>query len=203
MERPTVTRRKSIAIGATALTAGLGGLALASDPAGAQASVDMGSLDVTDGQFSPRDGEVHELWASVAGEYQYQVNADPADWQAFLLIGDGSGDTEAVGLTSGDAAPREGSGTYALRGPITTTGFYDAADFRIPDGEHAVTVTIPVSVAFLVRDADGATLADARVTDAAVVTVDDEGMPRASLSGSATIVMQDDAEDPTPELPEA
>jgi len=194
-----LTRRRSIAIGAGVLTAGAAGIALGTDRAGASADVTLGTLDAEDATFSPEDGSLTAVWLLVSGRFEYQVNADPADWQAYALVGDGSGATEAIALASGAADARQGSGTYALRGPITAASFYDSSDFAVPDRQHSVTVSIPVTVVFLVRDSGGKTLVQARVSDDAMVTVDDARMPKASLAGSATIAAQDDAGDPTPE----
>jgi len=195
-----ITRRRLLAVGTTAAV-GAAGIALGTDRAVASASVDMGTFDATGGEFSPADGEAYAIHAFVSGQYAYKVNTDPEDWQAYLLVGSGDGDTEAIGIIDGPATAREGSGTYALRGPITAASFYSSGDFRVPDGQHSVTRTIPLTVVFLVRDAAGETLVQARESADLPVTIDDDGMPRVAISASAQAAMQDDAVDDTPTLP--
>lgn len=197
-----ITRRRIVLGTAVLATAGTG-LALGTDRAGAQASVSTDGLKVEPAEFSPEDGELFSPWVLITGEFEYRVGADPAEWQVFLLVYDGGGNSEAVGLTEGDATAREGSGTYALRGPITAASFWGPEDFRVPDGQESITVSVPVEVVLVIRDAAGDMLIQAREADDAVVTVNRDGQVMAALDGSATIYAQDDSDDPTPSLPEA
>lgn len=199
--RPTLTRRRLIAIG-TGAALGTAGLALGTQPAGAQADVSLGDLEIQEGELAPEDGEVYAPWVLLTGDYEYRVQEEPAEWEAYLLVYDNGGNSEAVSVTSGDATAMEATGSYALRGAITAASFWGPSDFSIPDGQDSVTVTVPIEVAFVVRDADGTMLVQDRVADDAVVTVTPGGS-MATLSGAGEIVMQDDADDPTPELPEA
>lgn len=193
----TLTRRRIIA-GTAALATGATGLALATDRAGAQAEVSLGELDVRDSELSPEDGEVYAPWLIISGAFEWRTEAQPAEWQAYALVGDGSANTEAVGMTDGEATTRSGSGTYALTGAITAASAWDPADFAIPDGQDSISVPVPVSVVFVVRDPDGGMIVQARVEDTAVVTVTPGGT-MAALSGSGEVVMQDNSDDPTPE----
>lgn len=195
--------RRRIIIGTTALATAGTGLALGTREAGAQADVELGELTAEDGEFSPVDGQAHAIYLLLTGQYEYQVNKQPEEWQAYALVGDGSGSTEAIALTSGAADALEDAGTFALRGPITAASFYSSSTFSVPDGQSEVSVTIPVTVVFLVRDTGGNTLVQARESAEAVVTINDDAMPKVAVAGSASLAMQDDETDPTPEFPEA
>lgn len=197
---PTLTRRR-VVIGTTALAVGGAGLALGTGRAGAQADVSLGELKVPDTEFSPDDGQVYSPWVLLSGEWQYRVQTQPAEWQAYTLIGDGAGNTEAVDVTSDETTALEASGTYALTGPIAAASFYGPETFTVPEGESSVSVDVPLQVAFVVRDPDGGILVQARVKDTAVVTVTAEGTTTAALSGTGTIVAQEDSDDPTPTPP--
>lgn len=197
-----ITRRKAIVAGTTTVL-GATGLALGTREAGAQAAVYVGELSVPDKTISPEDGAVYALWAVVSGTFEYRVDADPDVWEAYLLVYDGDGNSEAVGITDGPATSRQNSGSYALRGPITAASFWGPEDFTVPDGEESISQTIPIEIAFLVRDSAGDMLIQARAADEAVVTVDREGQVLADLAGTAEIVAQEDSSDPTPSVPEA
>lgn len=201
-----ITRRRSIAIGGTILTAGAAGIYAATDTAGAQATVSADGLQVEGGEFSPADGELYAPWVVISGAWSYRVDADPASWQAYLLVYDDNGSgSEAVGITDGTATAREATGTYALRGRITAASFWEPADFAVaPDGSEAsVTTTVPIEVAFLVQDGSGETLVQARESADLPVTVNNAGMVMASLDGQAIVYAQDNSDDPTPTPPEA
>jgi len=195
----TITRRRLLAVGTTAAV-GAAGIALGSKPAGAQASVYVGDLSVPDKTLSPDDGSVFAVWALINGTFEYRVDADPDVWEAYLLVYDGNGNSEAVGLTDGPATAREDSGSYALRGPLTAASFWNADDFTVPDGQSSISQTIPIEVVFLVRNAAGDIIIQARASDDAVVTVDRDGQVLADLSGAGEIVAQMDSDDPTPEV---
>lgn len=202
IDTPTLTRRRSIAIAGTTLAAGLGGLTLGTDEAGAQANVDTDGLDVEQGgEFSPTDGQLHDVHALINGSWSYRTNTDPAEWEAFLLIFGPSGDdSEAVDLTGGETTGREATGDYALSGSITSASAWDPTDFAVPEGGGETTVDVPVAVAFLVRDGAGEVLVEDRERADLPVTVDDDGMPQVAVGGEVEAVAQDDESDPEPEV---
>lgn len=196
-----LSRRRLIA-GGTAAVLGTAGLAVATDGAEAQASVGIdGGLDIEPGEFSPDDGELFSVWVLATGEWGYRVETQPAKWEAYLLIGDGGGNAEPVAVTDGETTALEATGTYGLRGAITASGAWGPSDFRLPDGAEEHVVEIPVEIAYVVRDAGDAMLAQARAADTATVTVTPGGVA-ASVGGSATLVGQDDSDSPTPTPPE-
>ena len=192
-----LTRRRSIALGTGLLTAGAAGLTLGTDPA--RAAVTTDGLELEDAEFAT-DGPPEAVWAVLSGTWSYRIDADPDVWEVYLLAYDDSGNSEAIGLADGPATAREDSGTYALRGDLLAASFYDAADFVVPAGEPSRVLTVAVEVAFVLRDAGGGLLIQARAEDAATVTVLPGGT-LAQINGGGNIVPQREGEG-TPALPE-
>lgn len=197
-----LTRRRSIVLGGTALSAAVAGLALGTDRAGAQADVELGSIDTQDEyRLTPDDGEAWAPFLQIRGPYSYRVEADPAEWQVYLLIGDGSGNTTAVGMTSGEATARQGSGTYALQGAVTAADAWGPSDFAVAADGSPTTVDVPIEVILVVRDADNGMLVQAGVEATVPITVE-QGGTTANLGAAVDVVLMDDADDPTPTPPE-
>jgi hypothetical protein len=198
-EHTYISRRQSIVLGGTALTAGLGGLALGTDRAGAQADVSVDSLSTEPATLAPEDGEVYSPWLILSGAYSYELIDDPAEWQVYLLVGDGSGGTEAIAITNGPADAREDSGAFDLRGSITTASFWSPADFAVDGPDDTTTVDVPYEVVLVVQDDAGGQLVTARAGDTAEITVEYGGSV-GTVGGEAKIRMQDDESDPAPEV---
>lgn len=194
-----LTRRRSIALGATALTAGAAGLTIASEPAAAEAEVTLGSLDAADATLRPEDGQVYAPWLIAHGDWSYRVDVDPAEWQVYLLVGR-NGNTSAIGMASGEATAREATGTFGVRGPITAADAWAPGDFAVGSGGQPTTQSVAVQLVFTLRDAAQESLVQAVVQDTATVTVKPGGTV-AEVGASASIVMQDDEGDATPAPP--
>lgn len=199
-DTPQFTRRRIVTLTGAGI-AGTAGLALASDNARADAEIDMGTLDVADADFEPADGSVWAPWVLLSGPLRWSLETTPDEWQVYLIVSDGQGNTTPIGVTSAETDAPSGSATYALRGAITAADFYSASDFAVPESGEPVTVTVPLKVTLVLRTADGDVLAQASASDTAAVTVSERG-PAAALAGSGEIVAQMDAGDATPTPPE-
>lgn len=192
-----LTRRR-IVFASAGLGLGTAGLAFGTDRA--RASVD-GQFTISDRTFQPEDNALAQLWATASGTWSFAaLPADPEEWRCYLLVDhpDGTGQWQALGTDRGDVTTRKASGTYALRGEITSASHYDAAQFDVSDGEP-MSVRVPLAVLFLVRGG-GETLAESRLETAVTVTVEPGGTV-SSLGGEGAVAAVDDAGDPTPTLP--
>lgn len=188
-------------VGGTTLAVGGTGLALATGDARADAHIDLGTLKAVDAEFTASDRALANVYLLLSGRWAYRgLDTAAAEWTAMAIVGDGSGNTAAIGSTSGDASGTEDSGTYGLRANLMDAGFYSTETFTIPDGEDSISVTVPVEAALVLKDADGGLLRQARVSDTAVVTVVPGGT-MANLAGEATFQAQDDSDDETPTPP--
>lgn len=201
MQTPTFNRRRIVTGSGLLAAAGLGGLALGTRDARAQADVTVGDgLAIADAEFSPEDGSVFTPWLLIEGAYSYQVPTEPAKWECYLLVAR-DGETSTIAVDDGETTATSGAGTYRLRGPVTMARFYDQGDFTIPEDQDAIDVTLAAEVALVVRDAEENMLTQTRESDETTVTVNRDGQLQTAISGTGDVVMQDDETDPTPTPP--
>lgn len=199
METPHLTRRRlGIGLGTT-LALGAAGVALGSRNARAQASVTLGELGIEDTELGAEDGKFHSVHILLDGEWEYRnLDAEPAEWRAYLMVApEGSDSWSAIGMTDGDPAGTEASGTFGLRGRVTASGAFAPENFAVASDGSPTTTTVRVGVLFMALDADGETLVEAQVTRPVDITVTQTGAS-ASLGATGVVAGQDDQSDPTP-----
>lgn len=189
------TRRRLIATG-TISALGLAGLALGSG--NARAAV---SLDIEDRTYAPENGTLFRPWVVVSGDFSYtNLDAEASEWAVYGLVDgpDATGeDWQAIAIDDGLASGTEGSGTYQLRGAITSHSGWDASRFSANEDGSPQSLDIPVAVMLVLRDSGGNIIADAEAHQTATVTVEAGGAVL-SVAGTGAVEAQLSSEDPTP-----
>jgi len=180
-----MNRRTFISSASTGLL-GLGaGTAYVASTGTAQASVSMGSLDVSGDQKTTSNGYINDLTATVSGSWQYELpGGDPSRYTITLSVSDGDS-WYPVGETSGDVSYKQYNSDYTVSGSIIETEAFSAEYFAAPGPGKQTTVELPLRIWFQVLTDDGTPLASTQIEDMATITVGQEAID-ASLYGEVS-----------------
>ena len=165
--RPTITRRRAVAMLAGASATGLGALAVGSEEAAAEITLE--ELAVADGTYSAADPEptpVVDLEARVS----YRVGSI-TEWNIGLEFGP-PGDVDFISVLNESTNATEAEQTRTLSAPLTDADAFDSDDFA-PDAETSVEHDVEVVLTFSVMDGSE-TLVQTSVSDTATVVIENE-----------------------------
>ena len=179
--RPTITRRRAVAMLAGASATGLGVAALGSEEAAAEITLE--ELAVADETYAAEDPEPTPV-VDIDARIQYRVDSI-SEWNISVELGP-PGDVEFLELVSEDTNATEAEQTRTLSVPLTDADAFDSADFA-PDAETSVEHDVEVVLTFSVMDGSE-TLVQTSVSDTATVTVENETIDiEGAIGGEAEI----------------
>lgn len=171
-----ITRRKAI-LGSATLVGG--GVAVAALPNDARASVAVDSLTVEDATFEA-ESVVPVVQADIGYEFAHPQVARL--WIGLEVKGDVIASEQ---LMTGTTELRNST---TLSGRVTDSAAFSDADFTVARGE-SVTVDVPVTVSFEVRDSDGnALVSDSKSNTVSVEVVHPDDAEFAIVGGSVSVV---------------
>ena len=179
--RPTITRRRAVAMLAGASATGLGALALGSEEAAAE--IELDGLTIPDETYAAEDLEPTPV-VDIDTRIQYRVDSI-SEWNISVELGP-PGDVEFLELVSEDTNATEAEQTRTLSVPVTDADAFESADFA-PDAETSVEHDVEVVLTFSVMDGSE-TLVQTSVSDMATVTVQNETIDiEGSIGGEGEI----------------
>ena len=165
--RPTITRRRAVAMLAGASATGLGALALGSEEAAAE--IELDGLTIPDESYAAEDPEPTPV-ADIDARIQYRVDSI-SEWNISLEFGP-PGDVDFISVLNESTNATEAEQTRTLSAPLTDADAFDSADFA-PDAETSVEHDVEVVLTFSVLDGSE-TLVQTSVSDTATVVVENE-----------------------------
>ena len=179
--RPTITRRRAVAMLAGASATGLGVAALGSKEAAAE--IELDGLTIPDETYAAEDPEPTPV-VDIDARIQYRVDSI-SEWNISVELGP-PGDVEFLELVSEDTNATEAEQTRTLSVPVTDADAFESADFA-PDAETSVEHDVEVVLTFSVLDGSE-TLVQTSVSDMATVTVENETIDiEGAIGGEAEI----------------
>jgi hypothetical protein len=164
--RPTITRRRALALAGGAAASGLGAVALGSREADAEVS--MSELAIADGTHAaddPAPTPVVEVDARMA----WTVDAI-STYNVSLEVGTDHDSREFVDLVSESTSVTDGEAEASLSGAVTDVAGFTASEFAPAAGE-TYTTDVAVALVFSVMH-DGANVTGDTIEDTASITVE-------------------------------
>ena len=165
--RPTITRRRAVALLAGASATGLGALAVGSEEAAAE--IELDGLTIPDESYAAEDPEPTPV-ADIDARIQYRVDSI-SEWNISLEFGP-PGDVDFISVLNESTNATEAEQTRTLSAPLTDADAFDSADFA-PDAETSVEHDVEVVLTFSVLDGSE-TLVQTSVSDTATVVIENE-----------------------------